>query len=196
MKKLKLKKKISALAALILAIALSTGGTYALLTSAAIVPALEDPDAPSVLLHNDFEAYKNLDVYVENTGGKDIYVRLQFREFLQIGNNVVLGGDRNNEDTWHIYTPDCNCIAKKYYTWNMSGNSKIYRPGHMESYDEKYTLGQSFEDGIYAKSTLPKTDLISFDEYMENRAIYDSELNARWVIDTDRLGILEQGAKA
>jgi len=182
MKKPKLKNKVLVLVAIVLTLSMTIDGTYAMLTNGNMIPFSEES---KILLHNDFAANENKDIYVENTGLKDVYVRIRFSEFLQVGNNILLGGKFNDTDTWHIYKPDCDCIAHEHYTWDMNGNSKIYRPNHKESHSDIYTLGQRFGDGTYAKSTLPETEIISFAEYIENRDEYAAESIGRWVIDTD-----------
>jgi len=144
-----------------------------------------------VLLHDDFEPYINKDVYVENRGETDLYVRVKFDEFLQIAGTPILGTDEEDQSTWktHLFLEDngtdCGEETHKYFQWELSGASKVYHPGASDVKDKTFTLGQSLGGGEVAKETLPSKTPISIIEYIDNQSKYDAEVSGRWIFDID-----------
>jgi len=84
------KKKVALVTAIVVLAALLLGGAFAWIDfSQNFVNRFRGGVTPDILLHDDFEPWVNKDVYVENPGEQDMYVRVQFKEFLQIGNNIT-----------------------------------------------------------------------------------------------------------
>jgi len=77
-------------------------------TVQAMIEATED-DHYGGRVHHDFEVVegpgcRDKDIYAENFGNRDLFVRIQLREFLQIGNNPAIGGaDISDPSTWLIF---------------------------------------------------------------------------------------------
>jgi len=165
------KKKAASITAIVLCMALLLGGAFAWKDfSQAFTNIFKQHPTPDVLLHDDFTPGENKDVYVENTGDVPTYVRISFYEFLQIGNEVVVGDTTKtpaeslkDKSTWkkHLYTTmpaadgkvsDWNLESDKYYDWFMTGAQKLYLPGTSEIEDINYTaLG-------YAAGNIPAKD--------------------------------------
>jgi alternate signal-mediated exported protein len=188
------KKKIAAIVAVILTIALLVGGVFAYTDfSQDFINRFRGGNDNDILLHDDFEPGVNKDVYVENTGETEMIVRVKFTEYLQIGNTPIVGTDPNDKATWELHlfgetspaTENCTLETHDYFTWVMSGGTKVYKPGTGEAGNDSFTVGQDFEDGAIAKTTLPANVPISMAEYMANRETYDAEVNGRWILDTD-----------
>ncbi|MDR1805808.1 MAG: DUF6273 domain-containing protein [Clostridium sp.] len=118
---------------------------------------------------------------------------MKFTEYLQIGNTPIVGTDPNDKATWELHlfgesspaTENCTLETHDYFTWVMSGGTKVYKPGTGEAGNDSFTVGQHFEDGAIAKNTLPANEPISMAEYMANRETYDAEVNGRWILDVD-----------
>jgi hypothetical protein len=188
------KKKIAAVVAVILTIALLVGGVFAYTDfSQDFINRFRGGNDNDILLHDDFEPGVNKDVYVENTGETEMIVRVKFTEYLQIGNTPIVGTDPNDKSTWELHlfgesspaTENCTLETHDYFTWVMSGGTKVYKPGTGEAGNDSFTVGQDFEDGAIAKNTLPANEPVSMAEYMANRETYDAEVNGRWILDTD-----------
>ena len=151
------KKKAASITAIVLCMALLLGGAFAWKDfSQAFTNIFKQHPTPDVLLHDDFTPNENKDVYVENTGDVPTYVRISFYEYLQIGNEVVVGDTTKtpaeslkDKSTWkkHLYTTmpgvngivsDWNLESDKYYDWFMTGAQKLYLPGTSEIDDINY----------------------------------------------------------
>jgi hypothetical protein len=192
--KISARKLTAVLTAAILTIALLVGGVFAYTDfSQDFINRFRGGNDNDILLHDDFEPGVNKDVYVENTGETEMIVRVKFTEYLQIGNTPIVGTDPNDKSTWetHLFgetspaTENCTLETHDYFTWVMSGGTKVYKPGTGEAGNDSFTVGQDFEDGAIAKNTLPANVPISMAEYMANRETYDAEVNGRWILDVD-----------
>jgi len=122
------KKKAAMITAIVLSFVLLAGGAFAWTDfSQSIINRLRGNADNDVLLHDDFEPGKNKDVYVENTGKTPLVVRVQFREFFQIGNNVLTPGvdlDPGTpiyKDTDGKYVPSKSWPIHKFPATAMTG---------------------------------------------------------------------------
>jgi len=115
MRKPNTKKILAAVSASILITALLMGGAYAVSAFSPIVSTGTETETSRALLHEDYRTGGSQAVYVENTGENDIFIRVQFKEFLQIGNNILVGEDSKEPSTWSVHTfagadiADCGC---------------------------------------------------------------------------------------
>jgi len=141
--KMSLKKKVAAITATTLAAILAIGSAYAWHDfSQSAINRTRGIVSPDVLLHDDFDdewikGERNKDVYVENTGNVDTIVRIKFSEYLQIGNDKVVGTNSKNVKTWETHTfkagatlgdsmKEHNSDAHDYFNWKMTGADKVY----------------------------------------------------------------------
>ncbi len=188
--KMSTRKKLAAITAFALIASLLVGGVFAWTDfSQNFINRFRGGVTPDALLHDDFEPWENKDVYVENTGEQDIFVRVKLNEFLQVGNNPVIPGTvAKDTKTWktHLWdtTPaDCALETHDYFTWILGGE-KIYLPGTSEFGNETYADGEEGPNGEIAKPTLPANDIVLMADYIANKAAYDAA-GGRWVLDTD-----------
>lgn len=196
------KRKAAAALSALLVVALLLGGTFAWTDFGQnAINRFRGTADPDVLLHDDFEAGVNKDVYAENTGTVDTLVRIQFSEYLQIGNKAIIGESATDRETWEIHKFPAEAMIGKgkagefdekhgnpphnYFQWEMTGISKVYKPGTGEMGNFKYEEGKIFEDGTVAKYTLDSNKIITMAEYTDNKDMYDAEDNGRWILDTD-----------
>ncbi|MDR2647898.1 MAG: hypothetical protein LBB67_07245 [Oscillospiraceae bacterium] len=201
--KLSGKKKIAAIIAIVLALAIGLGGALAFTDRGQnFINRFRGGANPDILLHDDFEAGVNKDVYVENTGETPMIVRVQFAEYLQIGNTPIVGGNANEKLTWAVrlfntapadddtYLNGANddgaLPTENRHIWYMTGNTKIYKPGTGEMGSYEYTNGQPFVDGSEAQETLPASPVVLASYYLANKAALDAQYPAGlWALDTD-----------
>lgn len=97
------RKAAQAGAVVVLAAAILLAGTFAWSNFAqSRVNTFKELMTPDVNLHDDFEGGPNKDVYVENSGQKDIFVRVKMTEYLQTANlgSLVLGHTADQENLW------------------------------------------------------------------------------------------------
>jgi len=126
------RKKTAAAIAIVLAAALLLGGAFAAKDFRQhAVNITRNRVTPDALLHDDFSPWENKDVYVENTGNDaDIYVRIQFAEFLQIGNEVIVGTKFQNKAAYEVHSykgqvMDSAGLATK---WNLLKPTTATKP--------------------------------------------------------------------
>jgi len=97
--KMSTQKKWAAGVAIILILTLSIGGAFAWTDFRQFFINRHRGAAQNdVLLHDDFEPGVNKDVYVENTGDIPLIVRVQFREYFQIGDAILTDFNGTNLD--------------------------------------------------------------------------------------------------
>ena len=163
------KKRVALIAAIVLVAALLLGGAFAWTDfSQNFINRFRGGVMPDVLLHDDFQPWENKDVYVENPGEQDMYVRVQFKEFLQVGNQMIVGTDPKDKETWEIHQffdgfitagpppvfvgdwstgfdepgglidSVCELDTHKYFDWYMTGEQKVYLKGTSEQGNENY----------------------------------------------------------
>lgn len=97
------RKAAQAGAVVVLAAAILLAGTFAWSNfTQSRVNTLKELMTPDVNLHDDFEGGPNKDVYVENSGQKDIFVRVKMTEYLQTASlgSLVLGHAADQENLW------------------------------------------------------------------------------------------------
>ena len=187
------RKKSAAIVAIALSLALIMGGVFAFTDfSQSFTNRFRGGADPDILLHDDFEPGVNKDVYVENTGKVPMIVRVQFAEYLQIGNTPVTGLNPDDKTTWVIrefYTApaaDGSLPSQNRHIWYMTGNKKVFKPGTGEMGSYQFTAGQTFPDGSVAKETLGKTPVMLMADYLANKAAVDAAYpDGVWVLDTD-----------
>ena len=61
-------------------------------------------------LHDDFDE-PNKDVYVENWGNSNLYIRIKLDEYMEIGKGAGLKGTENNDGTWTA-NPDNKAVSE------------------------------------------------------------------------------------
>ena len=146
------KKPVQAAIAATLAAAIVLGGTFAWNSfNQNKINVFKELVAPDVNLHDDFEGGPNKDVYVENSGQADIYVRVRLTEFLQTENKgSLVEGHVRDDDKAYLWAPHNatgpasaaaveKCVLAgpnhasaewagknfhDYYTWFMGGQSE------------------------------------------------------------------------
>ncbi|MCL2655584.1 MAG: hypothetical protein FWD65_07845, partial [Coriobacteriia bacterium] len=195
------KKKVAASAAAVLIAALLLGGAFAWTDfSQAFKNLFHGTATPDVLLHDDFDPGKNKDVYVENTGETDLVVRVQFAEFLQVGNDVKIGTDAKDSKTWRVRQwagvsvgSDGTVAANdNLHDWLMSGAKKWYLPGTSEIGDVEYNGAVTGGNGNTTKETLTSAPVILLSEYIKDQttqAKYDADNpDGFWILDDSATG--------
>jgi hypothetical protein len=112
------RRKITAAIAIILTLALLAGGVFAFTDlSQDFINRFRGGNDNDVLLHDDFEPGVNKDVYVENTGETEMIVRVKFTEYLQIGNEPIIGTDPDDKSTWELHLfPNTALVSAASYT--------------------------------------------------------------------------------
>lgn len=187
--KMSSKRKMAVVTAVVLVAALLVGGAFAWTDmSQSIINRLRGTADPDVLLHDDFASGVNKDVYVENTGNVDLVVRVRFDEFLQVGNEVIVGESSETPEKWVTrkfvspMVPDAagKLPTKNYHDWSMTGNEKVYKPGTGEMGNYTYTENQKFDDGTVAKKTLGKASVMTMEQWKAS-----DKTAACWILDTD-----------
>ena len=212
--KVSLKKKVAAITAVTLAAILAIGSAYAWHDfSQSAINRNRGIVSPDVLLHDDFadewiDGKREKDVYVENTGDIDTIVRIRFSEFLQIGNDKVVGTNSKDVKTWSVHTFNpglpghATSEAHKYFSWNMDGDQKVYltdtsEMGYFEYEKTDYTwtehhsitstVDYTVEKGANGQpygETLPAATVISMADYIADKANIDAD-DGCWIVDTD-----------
>lgn len=211
--KMSTKKRITLVLVCVLIAVLALGGTYAWTDySQSALNTFKNNVEADVVLHDDFDG-KNKDVYVENTGKNEVYVRVKFAEYLQIGNDSILNAygettdkaDRTNVATWPIHQfqdaakedNKCNLSSHTYFTWYMTGNQKPYLAGVTESDPngkgglsqedfDNLPLGEVTIDDITTekRNTLEQSDIMLLSTWLELSEDEKPE-KACWLLDTD-----------
>ncbi|MDR2648028.1 MAG: hypothetical protein LBB67_07910 [Oscillospiraceae bacterium] len=197
------RKKIAAIVAIILSLAIGLGGALAFTDfGQSFINRFRGAGNPDILLHDDFEAGTNKDVYVENTGETPMIVRVRFAEYLQIGNTPIIGGNANDRSTWIVrmfntapadddnYYNGANIDGalptENRHIWYMTGDTKIYKPGTGEMGNYEYVEDQTFEDGTVAKTTLPASPVVLVQYYIDHKTDLDEKYpEGLWALDTD-----------
>ncbi|MFV0396309.1 MAG: DUF6273 domain-containing protein [Coprobacillaceae bacterium] len=89
---------------------------------------------PGGRVHDDFntstvesDGTANKDIYAENFGEMDIFVRIKLSEYLEVDGMKIAGGDKDDKSTWAPYVLGANAEARNYVTWEMGGD-KIFLP--------------------------------------------------------------------
>jgi len=213
------KKMVAAITAVTLTAVMLTGGAFAWHDfSQSAINRNRGIVSPDVLLHDDFadewvNGKREKDVYVENTGDVDTIVRIRFSEFLQIGNDKVVGTNSKDVKTWEVHKFDTATTglpghdaskAHEYFSWNMDGDQKVYltdtsEMGYFEYNKADYTFTvphpitstvmystQKGPNGQPYSETLPEADVVSMAYYSNpaNKATIDAGTGC-WIVDTD-----------
>ena len=196
--KMSKKKKAALAAAIALVLALLIGGAFAWTDfSQSFKNLFHGTSTPDVLLHDDFTPNVNKDVYVENTGQTPLVVRVQFAEYLQVGNDAVIGQDAKDSSTWRVRDWSGTTIGSdgtvaatdNLHDWLMSGNSKWYLPGTSEIDDVTYTSAVVGGNGNTTKQTLPAAPVVTMSYYMANKATLDASYpDGFWILDDSDTG--------
>ncbi|MDR2647482.1 MAG: hypothetical protein LBB67_05105, partial [Oscillospiraceae bacterium] len=197
------KKKIAAIIAIVLTLAIGLGGALAFTDfGQSFINRFRGSANPDILLHDDFEAGVNKDVYVENTGETPMIVRVQFAEYLQIGNTPIVGEKANDKSTWDVrlfntapaddgeYLNGANddgaMPTENRHIWYMTGAQKIFKPGTGEMGSYEYQLNQEFDDGSKAKLTLGESPVVLVQYYIDHKVQLDQAFpEGLWALDTD-----------
>ena len=196
--KMSKKKKAALAAAIALVLALLIGGAFAWTDfSQSFKNLFHGTATPDVLLHDDFTPNVNKDVYVENTGQTPLVVRVQFAEYLQVGNDAVIGQDAKDSSTWRVRdwsgttigTDGVVAANDNLHDWLMSGNQKWYLPGTSEIDDVTYTSAVTGGNGNTTKQTLPAAPVVTMSYYLANKANLDTSYpDGFWILDDSDTG--------
>lgn len=139
MKKENMKKqrKKSAVVTSLLALALVVTGTFAWTSiSQRALNDLTRTGNPGGRIHDDYDrtaveegtgTTANKDVYAENFGENDLYVRIKLSEYLEIDGTAVTGGNKDDRSTWIPYVLGNTETARSNVTWKQGGK-KDYLP--------------------------------------------------------------------
>lgn len=203
--KMSKKKKVSAAITAVLAVAVAVGGAYAWTDYTQNARNTFNVEAQAeVLLHDDFDG-ENKDVYVENTGSTEVYVRVKFVEYFQIGTESMLPeftedgsrpttkADPDDVKTWPTHRFDgtneanrevCDLVSHHdYFTWVMSGEKKAY----LSNIKDFTTLDGSVQSQF---ETMNVGDTIQIDDITatkkETAAKSDMMLLSAWLKLTDK----------
>ena len=161
---------------------------------------------PDVTLHDEFDGV-NKDVFVENTGTSNIYVRVRLDEYMEIsGNSFDPSADVRDKTTWNPHAwpqtgdyTDCNCIDDgnpahkfhKYYGWEVTGKKREYRRGtpglvYTKLKDDgtgKLVVdldGDLMDDGITPYETAAEQKPITMATYLRLKGLAESQLAQDW----------------
>jgi hypothetical protein len=156
------RKLITSLLSMLLVAALLISGTFAWLAVSQFTNEFrgEAEENPGGTGHDDF-CEPNKDVYVENWGETDIFVRVRLDEYMEIGEGagLYIGSNRTTQErdpanfatsliddatiytrsSWEPHVPyngdvtDCNTPFHDYWRWTMGGQ-KWYMPSPSHSY--------------------------------------------------------------
>ncbi|MCL2487523.1 MAG: hypothetical protein FWE80_02450 [Oscillospiraceae bacterium] len=192
----KAKKKIAAIVAIVLTLALLIGGVFAWSDFGQRIQNIFNyAPTPDVLLHDDFTANVNKDVYVENTGVVPLYVRVQFAEFMQIGNDAYTNtGVKDDPDTWpvHLHGPDAPAAdglvsewgllhdpakTDQYFDWYLTGSRKVYLQGTSEIADKTYAgslVGTPGPNGQEYAYTMPATPVVLMSDVLRIKPLAEA----------------------
>jgi len=154
-KRLRNKKKIATVAAIITVTAVLLAGTLALVYSNAVNEFVnKKPVTADAVLHDNYFQNVNKDVFVENTGMKEVFVRIMLDEKMVVGSsNKADAGDLTNpSEGWQTHKPvgnplshddclldDCNVASPALpnlnfhdvfdWSWGQGGDDKYFMPG-------------------------------------------------------------------
>jgi len=143
--------------AIALIIAILTTGTLALVVGTALNEFFNQkgtpPDEPEVLLHDDYDQNVNKDVYVENTGNQEIYIRIKLEERMVVGSfdpddsgnwqtHKPVGNPLNHEDCLNADIniagfPHLNFHDVFDWTWGQDGD-EYFMPGQSKMPGESF----------------------------------------------------------
>ena len=184
-----MKRKIRMAAALIVALSIAATGTFAWHT---VVNKANEfiGKTTDIVLHDDFDPDTNLkDVYVENTGNVTLFVRMKFREAMDLTSNTwrpIITGDWQT----HIYdaaADDCghaNAAGKlfhDYFQWNMGGQ-KYYMPGSTsQGLSQNTNQFNGTEPGV--KQT-PNAQIITATQFLAMTPAAQKAVDA-WIYSSD-----------
>ena len=101
---------------------------------------------PDVTLHDEFDGKENKDVFVENSGDSEVYVRVRLDEYMEVdGVSFATTATAKNKASWlpHAWPQEASkditdCVAisdspthlfHSYYSWTVDGSSRLYHPG-------------------------------------------------------------------
>ena len=138
--KMSKKKKAAIITCLALVAALLIGGVFAWTDfSQSFINRYRGSTDNDVQLHDDFEPGVNKDVYVENTGKNPLVVRVQFREFFQIGDTVLTPGTDLDSTTPIVRDGSGNIIANKSWPVHKFPAAAITGTGAYGEFDGSCT---------------------------------------------------------
>ena len=212
----KRNKILTSITAIVCIVALLVGGTLAwrgvsgaLNEFSALRAETPEPTEPGANLHDDFDpATGDKNIYVENTGDSDVYVRVKLEEVFANGSN-----EAPNPLTWATFKPaDATALANSGTYYNAYDDAFSWTLGNDAEYEYQSIVGSTEWDattnraekddlvadalgGAKAASTIvdmqgvitetkeaPAGTVISMGEY---KLRTDKDTWAGWVYDTD-----------
>ena len=204
------KKRVALLVSLLTVVCLiaAIGTTLAWTDfSQSVVNRFRGTTDPQATLHDEYDG-ENKDIFVENSGNQDIYVRIRLDEYMEIGGKSFVekvGGvdvTAKTKDLWqpHLWPQtagtditECNCVdagnsAHKfhsYYAWTVSGAARDYNPGTPGLPYTKLDPITGKVDTTGSETTQAAAKPITMTEYLrlkalsEDPAVIDHGLSAR-----------------
>jgi len=188
-------RKKAAIIAAVLALALALTGTFAWYANAGVMNVFSNTgeitsDNKDVVLHDDFAGGPVKEVYVENTGDVDLYIRVKLSEYLDLTSAT---NRESSEIDWVRHLPDpavndCDLTnaSSDYFhdnfTWSMGG-WKWYMPaeGGGSGYVQDTTVYNSESPGV--KQT-PNATVITMAAYTQMTDLQKKSFIG-WVYDAD-----------
>jgi len=141
------KKRVGALAAVLVAALLLTGTfAWSSFTQRAFNSAWEDWEDENYggRIRDEYDGEgsgeHNKDVFAENFGTRDIFVRVRLSEFLSVGGNPVIDGMLiDNVDTWAVYCSEDNNVNVP----REGSDITILHGDEPDGYGIRWTLGHN-----------------------------------------------------
>lgn len=188
------RRRKAAVIAAVFALALLLTGTFAWYANAGVVNKFSNEgeitsDNKDVVLHDDFAGGPTKEVYVENTGDVELYIRVKLSEYM----DLTSATDRTvEEDQWVRHKPDTavndcdesNGIKEKFhdnFTWTMGG-WKWYMPAAEESgYVQDSTIYNSASPGVRQTPNATVITMAAYDQMSD----LQKKSFVGWVYDED-----------
>ena len=209
-KQLSKRRKIAAILSAVLVIALAVTGTMAaFIFDEDITNEWGDVVTPGGTGHDDFEGKDDKDVYFENYGTGQLFVRIRLSEYMEFGTgatakSLVKGAKRDDVTSWTPHVPSSSATPEhctpgnletpgetfhKYWSWQMGSTSgeRYYMPTDPTSPTASavkqgpfYTIADQAANQNRLKP-IPNATVITMAEWIAN----GSQIGNYWVVDTD-----------
>ena len=200
------KKRVSAVVAAALTVAVVLTGTFAWQSVSQMAKnEITGESNPGGRLHDDFNG-QNKDVYVENFTDPDddgvaIYARVRLDEYMEVGTgaglktgsadydakqaaSLVAGADINDVKTWTTHVPagtvgNCTNDFHLYWNWDMGGQT-VFMPTFDKNKDSLAADINGTYDGTDAADDVHYDDYVAYadGDQKTGNAVYDADDNS------------------
>lgn len=146
------------------------------------------------VLHDDFDPKTNMkDIYVENLGTAELFVRVKLEEAMSL--TSYSWRPAGSDFRTHIYNPAANNCSKAnaagscfhdYFTWNMGG-WKYYKPADGTGKiigDTKVYTEEDFKNSSLGLRQTPDAKIITAKDFLK-MSKEDQKAFVGWIYDTD-----------